>query len=186
MGISRISTTATILKRRATVTIIIVTAVYILFNLPVFLNYTRYIFAVYVTGQDFLDTDNSDEFLKRHIWVLTYVITVALNSLINPLVYMCRMKSFKKRMISLLTIHNRKVKEIRKSEPDEERGMDTNSVANNDDHVIKVGNKQSQNQQQNSNKSVVKVSQETSSKSGKILKKIRTEKSLIVSNECEK
>eukprot|EP00116_Pleurobrachia_bachei_P007382 sb/3467644/ len=41
-------------KRKATVTIIIVTGVYILFNLPVFVNYTRYSIGVYFFNRDFL------------------------------------------------------------------------------------------------------------------------------------
>ena len=93
-----------LLKTRATVTIIIVTLVYIAFNLPAVLNYSRYMILIYVTGIDFLDASNSkaNKFLQNHIWVLAYVITVALNSLVNPLVYMLRMSSFREKMVVIL------------------------------------------------------------------------------------
>ena len=77
------------------------TLVYILFNLPVFLNYTRYIVAVYVTGKDFLDSDNSNTFLQEYIWLLTYIITVALNSLVNPVIYMLRMRRFRAEALNI-------------------------------------------------------------------------------------
>ncbi|KAL5249658.1 hypothetical protein ACHWQZ_G018501 [Mnemiopsis leidyi] len=93
--ISRSSAAVTKMKKKATVTIIIVTFVYIIFNLPVFLNYTRYIVAVYWTGKDFLDVNNTNYFLQKYIWLLTYIITVALNSLVNPLIYMLRMRRFR-------------------------------------------------------------------------------------------
>ena len=60
--------------------------------------------SVYVTGKDFLNSDNSysNKFLNNHIWVLTYVITVALNSLVNPLVYMLRMTSLRESILARL------------------------------------------------------------------------------------
>ena len=99
---TQVSTVLTKMKREATTTIIIVTLVYIVFNLPVFLNYVRYIIAVYFTDKDFLDGDDSNEFLQKYIWLLTYVITVTLNSLVNPFVYVFRMKRFRSETVRMM------------------------------------------------------------------------------------
>ncbi|KAL5265660.1 hypothetical protein ACHWQZ_G006397 [Mnemiopsis leidyi] len=99
---TRVSTVLTKMKREATTTIIIVTLVYIVFNLPVFLNYIRYIVAVYFTDKEFLDGDDSSEFLQKYIWLLTYVITVTLNSLVNPFVYLFRMRRFRSETVRML------------------------------------------------------------------------------------
>ena len=84
------------MKKEATKTIILITLVYIVFNLPVFLNYSRYIITVYVVGKDFLDPNNSNWFIQEYIWLFTYIITVALNSITNPVVYFLRMKNFRR------------------------------------------------------------------------------------------
>ena len=102
LRMSQSSDSATRLKTRATITIILVTLVYIVFNLPVFLNYCRFMISIYGSGKGFLSLSNSNKFLNYHIWVLTYVITVALNSLLNPMVYVLRMKSFRETVLAKL------------------------------------------------------------------------------------
>ena len=92
---TKTSKAVTMRKKKATVTIIVVTVVYIICNIPAVLNYTRYIVAVYITGRDFLAGDSSSEFLRKYIWLLAFVIMVALNSLANPIVYFLRMKDFR-------------------------------------------------------------------------------------------
>ena len=84
------------MKKKATVTIIIVTTVYIIFNLPVFLNYVRFIVTVYGKQKDIQNV-----FLQKYIWLLTYIITVALNSLVNPLIYVLRMRRFRAEALNI-------------------------------------------------------------------------------------
>ena len=78
------------MRRKATITIILFTLVYILFHVPVFLNYTRFIISMYVTG-----SFAEGVFYEKYIWLMTYVMTVALNSLVNPLIYLLRMSRFR-------------------------------------------------------------------------------------------
>ena len=51
--------------------------------------------SVYVLGRDFLDSSDSNKFLEKYVWLLTYVIVVAMNSLLNPVVYYTRMTRFR-------------------------------------------------------------------------------------------
>ena len=101
---TKTSTAVTKMKKKATVTIIVVTLIYVIFNIPAVLNYTRYVVAVYITGRDFLAKDNSSEFLQKYIWLVVFVITVALNSLANPIVYVMRMKNFRCESLKIFRI----------------------------------------------------------------------------------
>lgn len=84
-------------KNDATITIILVTFIYIVCSIPAVLNYIRYVIGVYVTGRDFLAEWVGDYglFLKKYIWLLSFVIMVALNSLANPILYIIRMRGFR-------------------------------------------------------------------------------------------
>ena len=85
------------MKRKATITIIIFTLVYLVFHVPVFLNYTRFVVSLYLTGRF-----HQGMFFERYIWLMTYVMTVAVNSLVNPIVYLCRMSRFKSEIVKLV------------------------------------------------------------------------------------
>lgn len=85
-------------QTQATVTIIIVTSVYLVCNLPVFINY------IYYTDIIMNDDDNwtryytiyeKGTFMGHYIWNITYCVLVALNGAINPLVFYLRMRPFR-------------------------------------------------------------------------------------------
>ena len=81
----------------ATVTVLIFTLVYIIFNIPGFLNYILMVLAI-ADGcvVDCYHTKyGSNLFLMWFSWNFTYVLCVVMNSTINPLIYALRMKSFR-------------------------------------------------------------------------------------------
>ena len=97
--VSKRSNTATKLKNDATITIIWVTVIYILCNIPAVLNYAQHVVAVY-TGRYFLfDTTSEGRsayvFLSFYTWIYSFILMVALNSLANPLLYALRMRRFR-------------------------------------------------------------------------------------------
>ena len=101
-------------QKHATVTIIIVTVVYICCNVPVFVNYITYS-AVLIkdltsTIHDPSDyyhyyqqySENKDIFWAWYIWSLTYVICAVINAAINPIIFFWRMKPFRKFITGLI------------------------------------------------------------------------------------
>ena len=82
-------------QKSATVTVVIVTIVYITYNIPVFLNYLIYAITSFSPEISYRDV-YSNVFIYWYSWVLTYVILVAMNSSTNPIVYYLRMQGYKK------------------------------------------------------------------------------------------
>jgi hypothetical protein len=93
----RISTTVmiqNIAQKKATVTVIIFTATYILYNIPIFLNYLIFATIVYDNSK-YTDVFNTS-ILYWYSWNFTYVVCTALNSTTNPMIYVFRMKKFRR------------------------------------------------------------------------------------------
>ena len=83
-------------KHRATTTILLLTTIYIVFNIPVFINYIRLAIIVFAPNhRDFLNPDNNNRFVHAYAWLFTYIMSVALNALVNPIVYFFRMARFR-------------------------------------------------------------------------------------------
>ena len=102
---TRECTAVTRRKNDATITIILATLIYIFCSIPAVLNYTRYVVGVYITGRDFLaeSVGSSGVFLQKFIWLISFVIMVALNSLANPLLYIMRMKGFRSESLRIFS-----------------------------------------------------------------------------------
>ena len=87
---------------RAANTTLLVVTLYIIFNIPVFVNYCYYGYwllrACYsqLSRDQWIDYSDyyNNEFLFNYSWVITYVVCVAVNSTLNPFVYY-RMLLFK-------------------------------------------------------------------------------------------
>ena len=81
------------MAENSTITIIVLSAVYVTFNIPVFINY------VYYLSWMLSDTDYSsyynNVFLYQYFWNITYVFAVVANGTINPFVYFWRISSFR-------------------------------------------------------------------------------------------
>ena len=76
------------LKLEATITILVVTAVYIGCNIPVFIFWTIYIVDGFTVSRD-------NQFLYWYSWGLTYVVLVGCNAALNPVVMMCRISKMR-------------------------------------------------------------------------------------------
>eukprot|EP00116_Pleurobrachia_bachei_P005614 sb/3465876/ len=86
--------------RAATMTILIFTIAYIVFNIPVFINYLLMTIAGWKGKNGCIDdcysvTYADHKTLLFYSWNFTYVMCVALNSAINPLIYYWRMNKVK-------------------------------------------------------------------------------------------
>ena len=75
-------------KLFATVTIILVTVVYILFNIPIFGAWCKYL-------ADELTVDPADQFAFWYLWGVTYVLCTAGNAAVNPLLLYWRNRNFR-------------------------------------------------------------------------------------------
>ena len=92
------STTTTTVKqqqnvqKRATVTILILTFSYIMFNVPVFIVYVVY--TVWWT-KDFGKGMFDGYFAEQYLWGLVYVGLVVFNAAVNPIIYIWRVKKMR-------------------------------------------------------------------------------------------
>ena len=82
-------------NKRATRTIILMTAVYILFNIPLFVNYLLWTISVNTGNVTYPDPYWNTTFTYWFVWNFTDCLFINLNSLFNPLVYFMRIKTFK-------------------------------------------------------------------------------------------
>ncbi|KAL5256221.1 hypothetical protein ACHWQZ_G011442 [Mnemiopsis leidyi] len=79
--------------RQPATTIIILSAVYVTCNIPVFLNYVLYSFT-WLAGNKYTSM-YSNTFLYWYSWSLTFVVSVGVNSACNPLVLFWRLTTFR-------------------------------------------------------------------------------------------
>lgn len=87
LKISTLSTTVRNMKVEATITIILITMTYIFLNIPIFVIWVLYIY----------DNFNVRDvvILKYYSWSVCYVICVAFNATLNPVIYLSRMEKFR-------------------------------------------------------------------------------------------
>ena len=80
-------------NRKATITIIIVTILYIIANLPLFINYVLYL--VTITSFTYPGPVYSSTVMYFYSWNFTALLTTGLNASANPIVYLTRFKRFR-------------------------------------------------------------------------------------------
>eukprot|EP00116_Pleurobrachia_bachei_P003140 sb/3463402/ len=88
-------------KRNATLTIIIVTLLYIISNIPLFLNYVLYI--VTIVKLEYPGPIYQPDFMYFYSWNVTAMLGTAANSTINPIVYITRITKFRTWLYALVT-----------------------------------------------------------------------------------
>lgn len=93
------------LKTRATVTILIFTAVYIVFNIPIFLVQLLRVL-LFVHHEGYPGRYFSNYFMYQYGWNITKMLLPVMNSAINPVIYFTRMLRFRKWIMSLRTRPN--------------------------------------------------------------------------------
>ena len=82
------------IQQHASITVTMVTLVYIVLNLPSFINYSVYV-DLRVRGGEMIERYSSS-FLWNYSWNVTYVLCVTLNSCVNPVVYLLRNRSYQR------------------------------------------------------------------------------------------
>ena len=88
----RKSTTQAMLEN-ATTTIIVMTSAYVVFNIPVFINYIYYV-AWAFSGRAYADYYNN-VLLYQYLWNISWVLCMAGNAALNPLIYYWRIVSYR-------------------------------------------------------------------------------------------
>ena len=93
-------------QSRAGVTVVIVTLVYIFFNLPVVIHFGFILHCVAVKIDDVChyETIYPSIFFYYYMWPFMYVVCVGLNSTLNPLVYWLRMTPFRGFVLRLIRL----------------------------------------------------------------------------------
>ena len=98
------STKVTTMKRDASVTILLVTILYIVFNIPEFINWALHVYEA--------ATVSFYTQLYVYRWVLTHVITTVCNATANPILYISRMKRFRQFIARVYTTCSCKIKHL--------------------------------------------------------------------------
>jgi hypothetical protein len=83
-------------RSRATITILLFAAVYGIFNIPVVISKILYYIDIFTQYKFNFHAFEYDEEFYYYFENFTYTLSVALNSTINPLLYLWRMDSFRK------------------------------------------------------------------------------------------
>eukprot|EP00116_Pleurobrachia_bachei_P013629 sb/3473891/ len=84
----------------ASVTVVIVTTIYIVYNIPSLINYIMFSIASLMGGNEYFKI-YGNETLYWYAWVFTTIVTTCLNAATNPIVYFCRMEGFRRFVSSL-------------------------------------------------------------------------------------
>ena len=82
------------LQRHASITVVMVTAVYIICNLPDFINYVFYM-ELRIRDGEMAERYNTN-FLWNYSWNTSYVFCIVVNSTVNPIIYLLRNRSYRK------------------------------------------------------------------------------------------
>lgn len=107
-------------QRRAAITVVLVTFLYIIFNIPVLINFLFYLHSLITENEpgeaDFADI-YSNTFLFYYAWPLVYVVSVAINSAVNPCIYFWRMKKYRTFIVAVVgdsyNIHMNRISNLR-------------------------------------------------------------------------
>ena len=81
-------------KRRATRTIILMTVVYIVFNIPLFINYTMWLLIETTSKWTYPEPFFTSTFMNFYSWNFAEVFFINLNSMANPIVFYLRINTF--------------------------------------------------------------------------------------------
>ena len=83
-----------VLKRRATFTTLIFASVYLIFNIPLFINYITWTSTILTNSVLYEKIYLYNDGMYMYIWNLTDVLSVSLNSMMNPIIYFWRISRF--------------------------------------------------------------------------------------------
>ena len=93
------------LKSRATITILVFTAAYIMFNIPIFILQLLRVL-LFVHDESYPGRYFSNYFMFQYGWNIAKMLLPAINAAVNPIIYFCRMLRFR---MWILKFHTRTV-----------------------------------------------------------------------------
>ena len=96
----RAQTTKRSIQSKATTTLLLITGVYLVFNVPVFVWYSCYLLHITVLRE--WELFQNSFFMRFYGQSLVYVVGVALNAAVNPLVYAARIKNLREYYLRVL------------------------------------------------------------------------------------
>lgn len=94
-SMSQLNSASTKRQQGATLTVILFTLIYIIYNIPIFVNYAHFMECWLRDDLSYLEQFNTPA-LYWYSWNCTFIICIALNSTSNPFLYFCRMSTFKR------------------------------------------------------------------------------------------
>jgi hypothetical protein len=86
------SARSVLLKRHATVTIVLITVVFLVLNLPTFVVYLLKLIALLSPSSGDLFTS---DFMRCYVWGLTRVVLYSMNAMLNPIIYILRIRHYR-------------------------------------------------------------------------------------------
>ena len=96
LRVSSLCSAVRTIKIDATITIILITATYILLNLPIFIIWVLYIHDKFTVRQNV--------FLYYYSWCVCYIICVTVNATLNPFIYLARMEKFRISFLGIFSL----------------------------------------------------------------------------------
>ena len=81
-----------LLKRHATITIILITVIFLALNLPTFIIYLLKLISL--LNPRYSDLFTSD-FMQFHVWGTTRVVLYSMNAMLNPIIYILRIRHYR-------------------------------------------------------------------------------------------
>lgn len=80
-------------RHRVSITMTAFTGIFLVCNLPNFVNYVLYV--VTINTDDYPGTIYRNSFMYNYSWPISEILGLVLNSALNPILYLCRMKGLK-------------------------------------------------------------------------------------------
>jgi hypothetical protein len=91
-------------QRKATLTVILITTIYVIFNVPALMYYIYLARWSASTIPDMITKEElrkshreyfNTDFQRKYMWVVFVILFTACNSMVNPLIYYCRIRGFR-------------------------------------------------------------------------------------------
>ena len=100
------------LQRKATITIILVTLIYIVFNFPIILNYVYY--TRFRLRHLPMSEGYTTNFMYNYSWNVSYILCIVLNACSNPFVYLTRIEPYRSEVLRTgRVVHNSVIVNLR-------------------------------------------------------------------------
>ena len=101
---------STLMKRHATITIVYVTLVYIICNIPYVINQVLYLNFIVKQEHIYPDPYWNSTFMLWYSWNITHILSVSMNATINPLIYFSRIRKYRSFVLESLGLKSKPIR----------------------------------------------------------------------------